>query len=192
MHWNFARFFVWNKIHWFRQIFPSFLLHSAVIPPRRKIPGQLYMYPTFNPGLWQRTFLKLHDCEFIWKLQCITIDTDCPMAFQIIKISNFVWEKPPRSPSGTPNRCSHDSLVFKKYPNFTYSKGWTVCWSITNEGYSQTNLGTCDLFPVAMMSFTSVASILLETLINTWTSASPSSRQSASKKKYDRLRKATW
>ena len=94
---------------------------------------------------------------------------------------------------GTPNQCSHDSLVFKKYSSFTYSKGWTVCWSITNEGYAHTNLGTCNLFPVAMMSFTSVASILLKTLINTWTSASPSSRQSAWKKKYDRrLCKATW
>ena len=104
----------------------------------------------------------------------------------------FFMGKPPRSPSGTPNRYSHDSSVFKKYSNFTYSKGWTVCWSITNEGYPQTNLGTCDLFPVAMMSFTSVASILLETLINMWRSASPSSRQSAWKKKHDRrLRKAT-
>ena len=104
----------------------------------------------------------------------------------------FFMGKPPRSPSSTPNLYSHDSSVFKKYSNFTYSKGWTVCWSITNEGYPQTNLGTCDLFPVAMMSFTSVASILLETLINMWRSASPSSRQSAWKKKHDRrLRKAT-
>ena len=105
----------------------------------------------------------------------------------------FLGGKTPRSSSGTPNQCSHDSLVFKKYSSFTYSKGWTVCWSITNEGYAHTNLGTCNLFPVAMMSFTSVASILLKTLINTWTSASPSSRQSAWKKKYDRrLCKATW
>ena len=102
-------------------------------------------------------------------------------------------EKPPTSPSGTPNRCSCDSSVFKKYPSFTYSKGWTVCWSITYKGYPQTNLGTCDLYPVAMISLTSVASLLLETLINTWRSASPSSRQSAWKKKHDRrLRKATW
>ena len=101
----------------------------------------------------------------------------------------FFREKPPRSPSRSPNRCSCDSSVFKKYPNFTYSKGWTVCSSITNKGYPQTNLGTCDLFPVAMMSFISVVSLLLETLI----SAPTSSRQSAWKKKHDRrLCKATW
>ena len=34
----------------------------------------------------------------------------------------FFMENPPRSPSGSPNRCCHDSWVFKKYSNFTYSK----------------------------------------------------------------------
>ena len=34
-----------------------------------------------------------------------------------------------------------------------------------NEG-SQTNLATCDLFPVAMMSFTSATPLLLEALLN--------------------------
>ena len=55
----------------------------------------------------------------------------------------FFGGKTPRSSSGTPNQCSHDSLVFKKYSSFTYSKSWTVCWSITNEGYAHTNLRTC-------------------------------------------------
>ena len=104
----------------------------------------------------------------------------------------FFMENPPRSPSGSPNRCCHDSWVFKKYSNFTYSKKRLD--SLLK--YYQWRLSPnqpCDLFPVAMMSFTSVASILLETLINTWRSASPSSRQSAWKKKYDRrLGKATW
>ena len=34
-----------------------------------------------------------------------------------------------------------------------------------NEG-SQTNLATCDLFPVGMMSFTPAATVLLEPLLN--------------------------
>ena len=34
-----------------------------------------------------------------------------------------------------------------------------------NEG-SQTNLATCDLFPVAMMSFTQATIVLLEPLLN--------------------------
>ena len=34
-----------------------------------------------------------------------------------------------------------------------------------NEG-SQTNLATCDLFPVTMMSFTSATTVLLEPLLN--------------------------
>ena len=39
-----------------------------------------------------------------------------------------------------------------------------------NEG-SQTNLTTCDLFPVAMMSFTSATRLLLEPLLNICRSA---------------------
>ena len=35
----------------------------------------------------------------------------------------------------------------------------------SNEG-SQTNLATCDLFPVAMMSFTSATPVLMEPLLN--------------------------
>ena len=34
-----------------------------------------------------------------------------------------------------------------------------------NKG-SQTNLATCDLFPVTMMSFTSATTVLLEPLLN--------------------------
>ena len=34
-----------------------------------------------------------------------------------------------------------------------------------NEGL-QTNLATCDLFPVVMMSFTSATAVLLEPLLN--------------------------
>ena len=34
----------------------------------------------------------------------------------------FFMESLPRSPSGSPNRCCHDSWVFKKYSNVTYSK----------------------------------------------------------------------
>ena len=37
---------------------------------------------------------------------------------------------------------------------------------ITNEG-SQTNLATCDLFPVAMISFMSAVPLLLKPLMNT-------------------------
>ena len=39
-----------------------------------------------------------------------------------------------------------------------------------NEG-SQTNLATCDLFPVAMMSFTQATTVLLEPLLNIYSSA---------------------
>ena len=58
---------------------------------REEIPGQLYMYmyPTFNPGLCQRTFLELPDCEFICKIQCINIDTDCPTILISLGFSQF-------------------------------------------------------------------------------------------------------
>ena len=88
-------FTIWSskftKIHWFQQISSSFVLHSTVISPPRKIPGQLYMYmyPTLNPGLCQRTFLELPDCEFICKIQCITIDTACPTILISLGFSQF-------------------------------------------------------------------------------------------------------
>ena len=89
------------------------------------------------------------------------------MAFQIIKISNFLWKTPPDPLVAHPIGAAMIHGCLKNIPILhTQKKGWTVC-SITNEGYPQTNLGTCDLFPVAMMSLTSVASIPLETLINT-------------------------
>ena len=34
--------------------------------------------------------------------------------------------KKPQTPSGSPNRHSRDSWVIEKYPDFTFSKGWTV------------------------------------------------------------------
>ena len=30
-------------------------------------------------------------------------------------------------PSGSPLRNTRDSSIIKKYPDFTYSKGWTIC-----------------------------------------------------------------
>ena len=51
------------------------------------------------------------------------------MTFQSILISNFSREECPPTPLVTrqfgPLRDS--SSVIKKYPDFTYSKGWTVC-----------------------------------------------------------------
>ena len=58
---------------------------------------------------------------------------NCPlrtleMAFQSIKISKYsMGKKPPDPHSGSPSQQTCDSLMTRKYPDFTYSKGWTVC-----------------------------------------------------------------
>ena len=38
----------------------------------------------------------------------------------------FQGKKPPDPPSRSSDRHSRDSSVIEKYPDFTYSKGWTV------------------------------------------------------------------
>ena len=48
------------------------------------------------------------------------------MAFRASRFQNFPGEKPPDPPSRSPDQHSRDSSVIEKYPDFTYSKGWTV------------------------------------------------------------------
>ena len=85
-------FTIWSskfaEIHWFQQILLSFLLHSTVILllPRGKPLASCNLHSILA---CQKTFLELHDCEFISKIQCITIDTDCSTILISLGFSQF-------------------------------------------------------------------------------------------------------
>ena len=70
-------------------------------------------------------FSDILDRNFpLWKIE---------MLFQTIKISKF-WgggggSISPQPPYGLHLQCLQDSSVIEKCPDFTYSKGWTVCVS---------------------------------------------------------------
>ena len=56
-------------------------------------------------------------------------DKDCPLRTQkwYFKISKFSGGECPQTPlSSSPLQHSRDSVTIEKYPDFTYSKGWTV------------------------------------------------------------------
>ena len=64
----------------------------------------------------------------------------CPLrtleiAFQSITISNFLGQHDPHAPNGSRLRLWRDSSVIEKYPNFTYSIGWTV-WNLYRKNVS--------------------------------------------------------
>ena len=56
---------------------------------------------------------------------------NCPlgtleMALRASKFQNFLGEKTPRPAKPFTRSALNDSSVIEKYPDFTYSKGWTV------------------------------------------------------------------
>ena len=65
-------------------------------------------------------------CDLVNILDKIVSLGTLKMTLRASRFQNFLGKKPQDPPSGSPDRHSRDSSVIEKYPDFTYSKGWTV------------------------------------------------------------------
>ena len=100
-----------------RRTVKSLLLVNKILQPVEMMSG--LVNASFSLPKWQmcaETFLK--------KLSSQDTGNGFP-EHQDFKI--FYGKKPSDPRSGSPSWQTCDSLMIKKYPDFTYSKGWTVC-----------------------------------------------------------------